>query len=228
MGFLSDLFGGGDSNSSASTSSTTSNQTDRRIANDSGLVLQGDGNAFDTSTYWQNNDSSNRSTTQDFSTAWQNNDSSNRSLTNSGNSTTTNTITDGGIAKDAFATVTASQKVVGASFSDLLTGATKIFTTQSNNQKDSFADLLGANTTNNNAALAAGSSGLKSAYEGFGALVTSANKVLEGNARSTENLGKTVAAAYQTATAEKAGGFDNKTIVILAVVAGAAFYFAKR
>lgn len=224
MGFLSDLFGGGDSTSSNSSSSTNTNQTDRRIANDSGLVLQGDGNAFDTSTSWQNNDSSNRSTN------WQNNDSSNRSLTNSGNSTTTttNNVTDGGIAKGAFDTVTASQRVVGTSFTDLLTSATKIFTTASDNQTTNFTNLNRTALDNNRAALDVGASGLKDAYAGFGALVTSANKVLEGNAKSTMALGETVAQAYQTATAEKAGSLDNKTIVMLAAVAALALFIYKR
>lgn len=192
MSFLSSLFGdGGSSSSTASTSSTTTNQTDRRIVNDSGLVLQGEGNAFNSSSWAQDN------------------------------STKTTNITDGGIAKGAFDVVTANQKVVGASISDLLSGATKIFTTQSNAQADSFANLTSATTKAN-------SDGLAAAYQGFGALVTGANKVLEGNARSTENLGNTIAAAYQSATAEKSGSLDNKTIAILGALAAFAFFMSKR
>lgn len=192
MSFLSSLFGdGGSSSSTASTSSTTTNQTDRRIVNDSGLVLQGEGNAFNSSSWAQDH------------------------------STKTTNITDGGIAKGAFDVVTANQKVVGASISDLLSGATKIFTTQSNAQSDSFANLTSATTKAN-------SDGLAAAYQGFGALVTGANKVLEGNARSTENLGNTIAAAYQSATAEKSGSLDNKTIAILGALAAFAFFMSKR
>ena len=192
MSFLGSLFGdGGSSSSTASTSNTTTNQTDRRIVNDSGLVLQGEGHAFNSSSWAQDN------------------------------STKTTNITDGGIAKGAFDVVTANQKVVGASISDLLSGATKIFTTQSNAQADSFANLTSATTKAN-------SDGLAAAYQGFGALVTGANKVLEGNARSTENLGNTIAAAYQSATAEKSGSLDNKTIAILGALAAFAFFMSKR
>lgn len=181
------LNGGGSSESSNSTATTN---TDRRIANDGGLVLQGDANKFDAS--------------------------SNGNTIN----TTTNT-TDGGAVGDAMDFATEGVKVVGKGFTDLIKGGTEIFTVQSDNSRKSFSSLLGSAEANNSRALDVGRDGLTRSYGAFESLVSSAGKMFDAgtkqNAIATESIGK----AYQTATAEKSGAMDNKTMMVLGLAAAA-------
>ena len=247
MSFLSDIFGGGDSNSTTST--TDAAQTDRRITNDSGLVLQGDNNKFDSSTHLQVADSSNRSTdnrvnvtdTSNRST-WADNrvnvsDTSNRSQTD--NSVVN--VTDGGIVKSAMDTVTAGQGAIAKGFTDLVKGSTDIFTTLSNNDSKNFGKLtdtsnnefqglLGASTSQNAAALSAGQSMLNNAFAGFNSLMGATGKLMDTTASATKAQNESVQTAYQTATAEKSGTVDNKTILVLglaAMAAGLVYIFKK-
>lgn len=196
------LEGGG---SSSSSNATDTYNTDRRIVNDSGLVLQGDGNKFDAST------------TATGNTANSNNDSHN--VTN---------VTDGGAVKSAMDTVTAGVGVVGKGFTDLTNGAVKIFTTASDNQKDTFHDLLGASTTQNNNALTLAGKSIDSNNGAFDKLIGMAGKLFDSSKAQNEAFQTSVAGAYQTAVAEKSGGLDNKTIVILGVAAAAALAFSMR
>lgn len=193
--------------SSSSNNATDTTQVDRRIANDSGLVIGGDVGKFDAST------------TVDASTV------ANGNTANSNNTTTnTTTITtlDGGAIHDAMGVVTAGTSAIAGGYSKLVDGATKIFTTASDNQRDTFSDLLGASTSANAAALSAGREGLTRAYSGLDSLVNVATQMFKSNESANDTLRTSVAAAYQTAQAEKSGSLDNKTIVILGVVAAAA------
>lgn len=200
--------GGG---SSSSSNQTDTFQTDRRIVNDSGLVLQGDGNKFDASTTATGN------------------------TANSGNTTTatvdshnvTNTL-DGGAIKASMDTVTAGTAVVGKGFTDLIGGATKIFTTASDNQRETFGDLLNNSTAQNSQVLSLAGKTIDGQNSTFDKLVNVAGKLFDSSKAQNEAFQTSVAGAYQTAVAEKSGGLDNKTIVILGVAAAAALAFTMR
>lgn len=213
------LEGGG---SSSSSNATDTYQTDRRIANDSGLVIGGDVGKFDASTTANVSTSlanSGNTTTTNTNTLTDSGNS-NSSVNNSGNSTTDshNVITDGG----AFKTVTAGVDAVTGSVNKLLDTAGTMFKTASDNQSGSFSDLLHASTDQNSQVLTLAGRTVDNQNSAFDKLVNVAGKLFDSSKAQNESFQTSVAGAYRSSVAEKAGALDNKTIVILGVAAAAA------
>lgn len=136
--------------------------------------------------------------------------------TNSGN--TTITTTDSGAVKDAMGVVTHGQDVIGASYDRLVSGAENIFQDNS----DSFGKLLDAQSYGSAAALSTAERGVTNAYGGFNSLLSVADRMFKSNDSNTATLREAVGAAYQTATAEKSGSIDNKTMLMLGLAGAAA------
>lgn len=192
--------GGG---SSSSSNATDTYQTDRRIVNDSGLVIGGDVGKFDASTT-ANGNTANSNNTNTVT------DNSNRSIVSN--------VTDGG----AFATVTAGTNALTGSVNKLITGAVDIFTTASDNQRDTYSDLLSNSTAQNSQVLGLAGQSLNNQSSAFDKLIGVAGKLFDSSKAQNESFQTSVAGAYQSAVSEKSGSLDNKTIVILGVVAAAA------
>lgn len=198
-----------------SNTSTVSNYSDSRSVVDAGGGLVGNGNWWDQSI--------SVSDSRDLSTNLNVADSSNRSTNNivswadssvqrNSNNTTVTTL-DPGALKAMEEALLANQQVTRDAFSY------GVATTGQN------ADLL-AGSMNKAYSFAAESNATLGA--GFTQLLSAGMQMFGENLKAVNNAGQMTAQAYQTATAEKSGSLDNRTILILGVAAMAAFAFMSR
>lgn len=171
--------------SSSSSNDTNTEITDRRIVNESGLVLGGDVGKFDASNHMQ--------------------DSGNTTLLGSGNTTINET--DGGAVKAAMDAITRGQEVQAESYQAML-----------RSQQSGYQSMIGATAATSNAAMASNSNTVAQAFGSFNSLLSAADRLAAKSDQSNQQFRETVASAYQSASAEKSGAMDNKTIMILGVV----------
>jgi hypothetical protein len=203
----------GKGGSSSSTAQTTNNVDKRWVVGEGATALALDNsvlqavsdttnnNSWTNTQSWQTSlaDSRDLSTTindsRDLSTYL----SAQSSDTTNSNNTTNTTLNylDGGAIDLANRSLDVNRSVLELSnatqnqgFSRLLEGATNVFESAQTGQQSGFSKLL-----------------------------DSADKLFESNQNALQNLGNTVANAYQTATSEKSGTLDNKTIMTLAALA---------
>ncbi len=148
---------------------------------------------------WANNQTDSRS--------WANSQTDSRSWANSetDNSTSTVNVTDSGIVARALDSIDMANATNGTGFSKLLDTGKSIFETSSNSQGAGLASLIDAGKSLFNKA--------SESQTGIFSTLIDAGKSLIGQTQQS------VSDAYQTATAEKSGALDNKTLMILGVAA---------
>jgi hypothetical protein len=159
----------------------------------------------DLSTNLMVNDSSNRQVTSS--------DNSNRSVNNSGNTTTTTNFLDPGALRAMETAVMANRGVT----QDALNFA-RISQDNSLQTAQGLTDKSLSLVSSSNATLG----------QGFASLLQVGKSMFDTNVNAVNNLGAATAQAYRDATADKSGGLDNKTILLLGAAAIAAFAFSAR
>jgi hypothetical protein len=184
------VYGGGGGGSSSSSTNQTFN-TDKRLITGEGSI----GLSLDDSLSLMNfedNDTTSLTDSRSFSSS-----TSSADTNNSGNTTTINTL-DGGAIAGAMNTIT---QAVNDAFN---------FSTTSSNNALGFGERALQTVELNNANLG----------EGFTRLLDAADNLFERGEKLVGLSGDRIADAYRTATVEKSGSIDNKTITVM-VVAGA-------
>lgn len=197
--YLTLFFGGSSSSTSSPQTTNTSQAYDNRQALGDGAIGATTGGIVSLS------DMSNRSfsDSRDMSTSINVSDSSNRS---------TNT-TDPGALKAMEAALLANQNVARDAFSFGVASAGQGASVAADAASKAYSFA-----TSSNATLGAG----------FSKLLDVGVSMFDSNLKAVQQQGQLTAQAYQTATAEKSGSLDNRTILILGVAAVAAFAFTAR
>lgn len=210
-------FGGDSTSASSSSTANYSSAVDQRQVLAEGAIGASAGGTISLSTM----DSRNLSDNRDLSTNLQVYDSSNRQVTSSDNSnrsvnnsgnTTTNFL-DPGALRAMETAVMANRGVT----QDALNFA-RVSQDNSLQTAQSLTDKSLSLVSSSNATLG----------QGFASLLSVGKSMFDSNVNAVNNLGAATAQAYRDATADKSGGLDNKTILLLGAAAIAAFAYSRR
>lgn len=220
------LFGG--------SSKSSSSATDKRLVTGEGS----NGISADSSTVnFLTNLEANQ--TDNSSQLWFNSQDNNSKTSWANNQTDSSTsnvnVTDSGIVARALDSIDLSNATRGQGFSELLGAGQSILEKSSNSLGNGFSGLVDAAKSIFNQGTNSQSQGLKSLVDSGQSMFETANSSQTSIFRDLIDAGKSligqtqqsVSDAYQTATAEKSGAMDNKTLMVLgiAAIAGIAIVF---
>ncbi|MEH0165575.1 hypothetical protein [Roseateles microcysteis] len=228
-------FGGdsGGTNSSSSTQNTSTALDNRLVLGDGSLGATGGSSIAITDTRDQSvnvNDSRNLSTMMDLTV----NDSSNRSSSSSSDSSVKYTDNsnrsvnqfDPGALRAMETAITANTKTTDRAFSF----GSEAFGFAATANKDalgfarsSASELADAQRESQDKAFAFAEKSNATVGAGFSQLLSLGKSMFDSNIKAVENVGALTTEAYRSATTEKSGSLDNKTITILGLAAAAAF-----
>lgn len=226
-------FGGdsGGTNSSSSTQNTSTALDNRLVLGDGSLGATGGSSIAITDTRDQSttiNDSRDLSTVLDLKV----NDNSNRSSTSDSsikytdNSNHSVNMSDPGALRAMELAMTANTKVTDRAFSF---GSDAFGFAETANKdalgfaRSSASDLAEAQREAQDKAYSFAEKSNATVGAGFSQLLSLGKSMFDSNIKAVENVGALTTEAYRSATTEKSGSLDNKTITILGLAAAAAF-----
>jgi hypothetical protein len=132
------------------------------------------------------------------------------------NVTVNNSTLDAGIVHDALQLLAAGDVTGGKSLSDVVGLADNSFSKLVSSQNDAFGQVLDAQ-----------SGVLDAGQTAFGKVLGLADKLFSGGFDALKTSQQLTESAFSTATNDKAGTIDNRTIAIVVVAGAAAWAFSK-